>query len=187
MIITALSQFKRKDNLFSLCGLNCSLCPNIVRGNCPGCRAGSHCASVCPFAPCSVEHGDVDYCFECDEYPCKYYDGVDEHDSLISHLNQLKDMEKAKTIGIEKYHEEQLIKVGILEKLLDNYDNGHRDVFFCLAVNLMPIDDLNNVIKRADEITCDFNLDKKSDFIKQMLMDCASKRSITLKLRNGGW
>ena len=181
------SEFKRKDNLFSLCGLNCSLCPNLVRGNCPGCRAGSYCATTCQFAPCSVEHGDVDYCFECEEYPCKHYDGVDEYDSLITHLNQLKDMEKAKRIGIESYHEEQLIKIEILKKILDEYDNGRRDVFFCLAVNLMEIEDLNSVINEADDLAENMDLNEKSDLMKQMLIDCASKRGISLKLRKGKW
>lgn len=180
-------EFKRVDNLFSLCGLNCSLCPMFVRKNCPGCRAGSHCASVCPFAPCSIEHGDVTYCFECMEYPCDKYDGVDEHDSIISHLNQKKDMLKAKRIGIEKYHEEQIAKTNILDRLLKDYDNGHRDVFFCLAVNLMDIDDLNDVLDKSDELTKDLDLNEKSDFIKQMLIECAENRNISLKLRNDGY
>lgn len=179
--------FKRSDNLFSLCGLNCSLCPSFVRGNCPGCRAGSHCASTCPFAPCSVEHGDVNYCFECEEYPCKHYDGVDQQDSLISHLNQLKDIEKAKRIGIEKYHEEQLAKIKILNEFLQNYDNGHRDVFFCLAVNLMEIDDLRQVLVHLDDSTKGFNSSEKSDFAKKLLIDSAKKKNITLKLRKGSW
>lgn len=179
--------FIRSDSLFSLCGLNCSLCPLFVRKSCPGCQKGSHCASVCQFVPCSLEHGSVGYCFECDEYPCDKYDGVDEEDSLISHLNQLKDMHKAKRIGIKKYHEEQLIKIEILNRFLDSYDNGHRDVFFCLAVNLMEIDDLNNVLKQADEICGNMNLSEKSDSTKRLLNDCASKRGITLKLRKGSW
>ena len=51
-------------------------------------------------------------------------------------------MEKAKTIGIENYRAEQRVKKGILDRFLNEYDNGRRDVFFCLAVNLMDADDL---------------------------------------------
>ena len=50
---------------------------------------------------------------------CGEYDGVDEHDSQISHINQFKDMQKAKEIGIEKYHEELIIKREILDELLE--------------------------------------------------------------------
>lgn len=179
--------FDRNDELFSLCGLNCSLCPSFVRGNCPGCQQGSHCALMCPFVPCSIEHGGITYCFECEEYPCREYDGIDEYDSLITHRNQLKDIEKAKRIGIEEYHAEQLVKKDILNKLLNEYDDGHRLVFFCLAVNLMDIDDLNTVIDKSDELSENMDLTSKSDLIKELLMDCATKRGIELKLRQGRW
>ena len=179
--------FKRSDSLFSLCGRNCSLCPLFVRGNCVGCQKGSHCALVCQFVPCSLEHGGVNYCFECEQYLCDKYDGVDGEDSLISHLNQLKDMKKAQNIGIEKYHEEQIIKVGILKRFLDSYDNGHQDIFFCLAVNLMEIDDLNEVLKQADNLCENISFSERLTCVKRLLNDCASKRGITLKLRNGNW
>lgn len=177
-------RFKRNDLLFSLCGLNCSICPMFIRGGCIGCREGSTCYMVCEFAPCSIEHGNIDYCFECGEYPCEKYDGVDLRDSLISHKNQLKDMEKAKTIGIENYRAEQRVKKGILDRLLNEYDNGRRDVFFCLAVNLMEVDDLKEVLNESDKSTKDMNPAEKSDFMKDALNECAERRNISLKLRH---
>ena len=39
--------FEREDLLFSLCGLNCGLCPMKLDGYCPGCgRAGGHFAEA---------------------------------------------------------------------------------------------------------------------------------------------
>lgn len=178
------NKFKRDDLLFSLCGLNCSLCPMFIRGGCTGCREGSTCYRICGFAPCSIEHGNIDYCFECDEYPCEKYAGVDLRDSLISHRNQLKDMEKAKTIGIENYQAEQRVKKGILDRLLKEYDKGNMDVFFCLAVNLMEVDDLKEVLDEASELTENMNLAEKSSFMKDALNECAKKRNIILKLRH---
>ena len=58
-------------------------------------------------APCSVKHGNLQYCFECTEYPCKHYDGFDSYDTLVLHRNQRKDMQKAKEIGMDAYHAEQ--------------------------------------------------------------------------------
>lgn len=186
-IDTMTNTFQRVDDLFSLCGLNCSLCPLIIRKNCPGCRAGSPCAVVCEFAPCSVEHGDLTYCFECEEYPCPKYDGVDEHDSLMSHRNQKTDMIKAKTMGIEKYHEEQLAKKEILDTLLRDYDNGRRNVFFCLAVNLLDIGDLKVILEKADESTRKMGLNDKSDYMKGLLLECGDEKGIELKLRRDGY
>lgn len=159
----------------------------FIRETCNGCRADSPCYRFCIFGPCSIEHGDLDYCFECDEYPCRKYDGVDEHDSLISHRNQKKDLVKAKRMGIDKYHEEQIAKKKILNWILDEFDDGHRMVFFCLAVNLLDLDDLNDVLKQADDACSNMSLNEKSEFIKQILMDCAHKRNIELELRNDGF
>lgn len=149
----------------------------IREGECLGCMEGSHCTLTCPFAPCSSEHGNIEYCFECGEY-----DGVDEHDSQISHINQFKDMQKAKEIGIEKYHEELIIKREILDELLEKYGEVHSEIFFSLAVNLLPVDDLMDVLKEAEKLT--FN---KYDSVKGLLNEHAKNRNIVLKLRNDGY
>jgi len=126
-------EFNRTDGLLSLCGLNCGLCPMQIRGDCSGCFNGSTCYQTCPLAPCSVRHGGVQYCFECPDYPCEEYDGIDRYDSLISHRNQKADMMKAKQMGIDAYLTEQRGKREILNRLLSEYDDGTRDVFYCLA------------------------------------------------------
>lgn len=86
-------------------------------------------------------------------------------------------------MGIEKYHEEQLVKIDILNEFLKKYDNGHRDIFFCLAVNLMNVDDLKMVLEQANKL----NGNEKFDIVKQMLIDCAGKKGIVLKLRKDNW
>ena len=49
--------FKRQNQLFSLCGLNCGLCPMFLNKNCPGCGGGEG-NQACKIARCSMEHGD---------------------------------------------------------------------------------------------------------------------------------
>lgn len=125
------ADFRRTDSLLTLCGLHCNLCPAFVRGECGGCFLDSPCYRICPLAPCSVEHGNVEYCFLCDEYPCKKYERFDRHDSMVLHRHIRKDMDKAKRIGIEAYKEQQREKKKILDRLLEAYDDGNKDVFFC--------------------------------------------------------
>ncbi|MCR4865324.1 MAG: DUF3795 domain-containing protein [Lachnospiraceae bacterium] len=178
-------EFRRTDGLFSLCGLNCGLCPMQIRGDCSGCFNGSTCYQTCPLAPCSVRHGNVDYCFQCSEYPCKRYDGIDSHDSLISHRNQKIDIKKAKDMGIEAYLEEQRAKKEILSRLLKEYDDGSKDVFLCLAVNMLPLDELVSIMKAADQKTGDMNLHEKAIFIEEKLREYARRKDILLVLRKG--
>ncbi len=176
-------EFNRTDGLFSLCGLNCGLCPMQIRGECSGCFNGSTCYQSCPIAPCSVKHGGVDYCFQCEEYPCKRYDGIDRHDSLISHRNQKQDMAKAKEIGIEAYLAEQREKKKILNRFLDEYDDGNCDVFFCLAVNMLEVEDLCNVLSQADLQARGLSRHEKEKHMEKLLRECAAVRHIPLELR----
>ncbi|MCR5403091.1 MAG: hypothetical protein K6E91_04630 [Butyrivibrio sp.] len=96
--------------------------------------------------PCSVKHGNIQYCFECPEYPCKHYDGFDSYDTLVLHRNQRRDMQKAKEIGMDAYHAEQREKKKILEQLLESYDDGSKIEFFCLAVNRLDLEILREIL-----------------------------------------
>ena len=98
--------FTRAELRFSLCGLNCGLCPMNLDGYCPGCGGGEGNQS-CKTARCSLEHGAPAYCFQCGAFPCENYGGMDEYDSFITHRNRLADMERARTGGLERYQAEQ--------------------------------------------------------------------------------
>ncbi len=176
-------EFNRTDGLFSLCGLNCGLCPMQIRGKCSGCFNGSTCYQTCPIAPCSVRHGNVDYCFQCSEYPCRRYDGIDRHDSLISHRNQKRDMAKAKEIGIDAYLAEQRAKKEILTRFLEEYDDGTREVFFCLAVNMLEAEDLQDILSRMDSQCITLSVHDKAEQLERQLRDRAAFRHIPLELR----
>ena len=89
----------RQYALFSACGLNCGLCPRYHtngKSRCPGCAGEgfSMAHPPCRVLSCSQRKG-IEYCYLCDEYPCKKYDGVDLSDSFITHKNQFLDFEKA--------------------------------------------------------------------------------------------
>ena len=96
--------FERKNQLFSLCGLNCGLCPMLLGNYCGCCGNGNQ---SCRIAKCSLEHGRVAYCYECKQYPCEKYQYIDEYDSFITHRRRKADLERAQRIGIEQYNLEQ--------------------------------------------------------------------------------
>lgn len=164
----------RKYPLFSACGLNCGLCPRYhTNGNskCCGC-AGEGFSTVHP--PCGVlsccQRKGIEYCYLCEEYPCKKYDGADLSDSFITHKNQFCDLIKAKQNGMESYQAELDEKVGILVELLKCYDDGRCKSFYCIAVNLLELKDIQVVmVQISDEVTPDTPLkekgrDERTDF-----------------------
>lgn len=141
--------FEREDRLLSLCGLNCGLCAMNLGGYCPGCGGGPG-NQGCAIARCAVERGGVAYCFQCGDYPCRRYEGIDRYDSFITHLNQRSDLEKAREIGVAAYGAQQAEKVEILRVLLERYNDGRRKSFYALAVNLLELPRLRAVMARLD-------------------------------------
>ena len=139
--------FVRKDSLFSLCGLNCGLCSMHLGGHCPGCGEGSQ---SCKLARCSLDHGGLEYCYECGEYPCEKYEKIDEFDSFITHRNRMLDLEKAKRLGPEAYRAEQEEKVRLLHTLLEGYNDGRKKTLYCLAVNLLEVDEIKQTLQTVE-------------------------------------
>jgi hypothetical protein len=175
--------FQRKDLSFSLCGLNCELCTMKLDNYCPGCGGGAGYQS-CSIAKCSKQHDSVEYCYQCSEYPCEKYEGIEEFDSFITHRNQLKDMQKAEKMGIEQYHLEMIQKVDILKYLLADYNDGRRKSFFGIAVNLLDLQDVKNIIEEINSQTTSNNLTikEKASVAVTVFQTVAQQKNIILKL-----
>ena len=122
-----MKNFERSNPCLSLCGLNCLLCPMQLSGHCGGCGFGSQ---SCPIARCSLEHGKPEYCSECEEYPCRKYDHIDEWDSFVTHQNQKANLERRQRLGTERYNEEQIKRREILDRLLAVYNQSVKERFF---------------------------------------------------------
>lgn len=175
--------FTRPYPLFSVCGLNCGLCPMHIGNYCPGCGGGPG-NQPCKIARCSRQHGDVDYCFECKQFPCDKYDGIEQFDSFITHRHQLKDLKKAESIGIEAYKAELEEKMQILRYLLDNVNDGRKKSFFCLAVNLLALNDVKAAVEQIKAQACasSFSQKEKAALAASAFETVAAERGIVLKL-----
>lgn len=185
-----MTEYKREFPLFALCGLNCGLCPRYhTEGSskCPGCGGPDFHLKhpVCAVITCNKKNDNVEYCFQCSLYPCKKYSEPSKVDSFITYKNVIHDFEKAKAIGIEKYQKELNRKVKILEFLIDKYNDGKRKNFYCIAVNLLELAELEKIIERIDEESKTQKRDEKETilWIVEMLESSAKKNGIELKLR----
>lgn len=88
---------------------------------------------VCSIAKCSSQHGNIEYCFQCENYPCEKYDNIDVFGSFITYQRQKQDIEKFRELGIEIYGAGQQKKKALLSHLLDTYNDGRRKNLFCIA------------------------------------------------------
>lgn len=178
---------QRQYPLFAACGLHCGLCPRYQTdgsSKCPSCAGEGFLTKhpSCGILSCCQRHG-LEYCFLCDEYPCKKYAGADLADSFIVH-NSLRNFDKAKNQGLGFYQSELDEKVEILQGLLENYNDGRRKNFYCVAVNLLELDDVKTVMDQIKkQIQPNDPMKEKSAAAVRLFQAMADKRSITLKLR----
>lgn len=183
-----MKNFQRQYPLLSACGLNCGLCPRYHTdgiSKCPGCAGEGFFAKhpSCGVTSCCQRHGGIEYCYQCDEYPCKRYDGAESCDSFITHRNMLKDFDKVKRIGLDAYQSELNEKVEVLKRLLSNYNAGRQKSFFCIAVNLLELTDVKEVMAQLEqEIEPDFSIKEKALTAVSLFNNMAEKRNVILKL-----
>lgn len=174
---------------FSLCGLQCGLCPiHHMAGGCPGCGGGAG-HQPCPIVRCSQQHEGVEYCFQCPEFPCAKYGGADEYDSFVPHRNRLADFARAKELGLEAYRAELEEKAAVLRILLERYNDGRRKSFFCTAVNLLALVDVRAVMEQIAGwqpeagLPEDAERKQRAAFAAACFQEMADKRDVSLKLR----
>ena len=175
----------RKYPLFAACGLNCGLCPNFHlhtngKFKCPGCAGEgfSEAHPSCGILSC-CQCKDIEFCYECEEFPCEKYNSWGDSDSFITHRNHITDMEKAKQIGIEAYITEQNEKINILGELLKEYNDGRRKNFYCLAVNLLELSDIKIVVDQLEsEIKPEMPIKEKAAAVVRLFEKMAAQRGI---------
>ena len=176
-----MNYYPRTYPLLSACGLNCGLCPRFHTdgsSKCAGC--GGAAQHSCGVLSC-CRRRSIEYCYECEEYPCKRYDGAGIQCSFITHRNILKDFEKVKNHGLAAYQSVLNQKIEILRNLLENYNDGRRKSFFCIAVNLLELEDVREVVAN---VTPNLPIKEKVLMAVRLFQDMAAKRNVELKLNN---
>ncbi len=76
------------------CGVDCSVCPDLISKKCPGCRETAWGTDPCMPVACCKKKG-VSCCGECEDFPCaemkEFYEETDGHRqaySLMARLNK---------------------------------------------------------------------------------------------------
>ncbi len=183
-----MTEYERDYPLFSLCGLNCGLCPrhwSDGSSKCPGCGGKDFHLKhpSCAVISCAKKHRGVEYCFLCPDFPCKRYENIGEKDSFVTYRNVLRDLNRAKSGGLEEYKAELDAKVSFLKLLLDKYNDGRKKNYYCLAVSLLEPSDLEDVKSEIGKIEDFIPLKEKIKIIEVLFGKKAERRGIELRLR----
>lgn len=178
-----MKDFTRPFPLFSLCGLNCGLCPlhHTTRG-CPGCGGGAGHQS-CAIVRCSRQQGQVEYCFLCPHYPCARYDEATAFDSFVPHRNMRADAKRAQAMGLPAYYAELTQKKALLGVLLTSYNDGRRKTFFCTAVNLLSLADVESVCRCLQQAgASSLPIKERAALAVRLFQTLATEKGVDLQL-----
>ena len=184
-----MKEYKRDYPLFSLCGLNCGLCPRFHTdgpSKCPGCGGNDFHLKhpSCAVITCNKKNDNVEFCFQCSKYQCDRYSQKNKKDSFITYKNIERDMSFAR-VDFNKYKKELDEKVQILEDMLLNYNDGKKKNFYCCAVNLLSLTDCKEFIfeiKNNIDPQC-LNIKDKMKLIVDLINKKAEECGVELKLR----
>ena len=105
------------EELIAPCGMNCAICSrylsyvnDLKRSQCIGCRPRNETCEYL-FMKCTginrASKGNTAFCFECDQYPCKQINRMDDRYRKCYGMSVKKNLEYISMMGIEKFIEEQ--------------------------------------------------------------------------------
>lgn len=160
----------KKFDTIGCCGIDCGLCPRYyTKGDsaCPGCGGlnfnNKH--PSCGFLTCCVIKKGLEVCSDCDDFPCKRFEPEKEgYDSFVTHRKIFPNLEYIRNFGLEKFSEQQKIRIGILSDFLQNFDDGRSKSFFCMSCALLPLDKLTEIHRFVmNEPPADIDLREKKN------------------------
>ncbi len=93
--------------------------------------------------------------------------------------------------GIVEFIEQQRKRIGILETMLRNFDDGRSKSFYCIAATLLTVADLETSLNTAEQeiSACNIGPDDiktRARILGKVLSSFADQKGIKLSLRKKG-
>lgn len=178
------------------CGLDCGLCPRfytVGHSRCPGCAGpdffNKH--PSCSFITCCVKKKNLEVCAQCPEFPCpkfkteRQYQQMKESSSYPPNRKILANLNFIKKHGLKKFVQQQNKRIKLLEKMLNNFNDGRSRSFFCRAAALLDMKNLEKSLNwAAQKIKIDKikrnDVKKKAQILKKIIKKTAFKEGVEL-------
>lgn len=174
------------------CGVDCGLCSRHHTdgvSRCPGCAGAGFGAWGCAIQKCCVQQHRLECCAQCPEADgCRRLDKVmnasTKTDSFISYLPLMENHRIIQNLGIIEAARRQDARMDFLKGLLASHNDGRSKGFYCLAVQLLPLDELQSTVNRlSDELAATSEVKVRASLLRRAFNKLASGKGLTLKLR----
>jgi hypothetical protein len=178
-----------------VCGLDCGLCPRYYTAGpsrCPGCAGpdfpNKH--PSCSFITCCVKKRGLEVCGECPDFPCakfkseEEYQQAKESSSYPPYKKVMPNLNAIKEHGIERFVEQQRRRIKLLERMIDDFDDGRSRSHYCRSAALLDLAALESSLNAAvRKIKADHvkpgDAKTKARILRAILDDLAFKDGMT--------
>jgi hypothetical protein len=182
----------KKHPIIAACGLDCGLCPAFHRdtkSRCPGCCGEGFWDNHpgCAFITCCVKQKGLEVCAQCVEFEfcpriMKHLKIAASADSLLSYLPIAGNFEFVQKYGIEAWVKREKSKMAFLENLLKNYNDGRSKSFYCLSLQLLPLEHLKKALAQTP-IGPETTIKDKAKLVREAFNAVAVENGLELRLR----
>lgn len=186
----------KKYPTIGVCGLDCGLCPRYYTAGpsrCPGCGGPNFLKKhpSCSFITCCVKKNNFEVCADCPNFPCSKFKSekdIQEYEGSSSYPPYKKimlNLNYIKEYGIENFMDTQKKRIRLLEKLIQDFDDGRSRSYFCKATALLDIKSIeDSLIKAIQKIKPDkirsTDIKIKAKILKDIFNETALKKGILL-------
>ncbi len=100
--------------LIARCGMNCSLCMawQRVKNKCPGCREPDTGKTIsvrqCKIKSC--DRSEAEFCYSCNEFPCKRLKHLDKRYRLKYHMSMIENLLMIRNSDMDAFLESETEK-----------------------------------------------------------------------------
>jgi hypothetical protein len=187
----------RRYPTIGVCGLDCGLCPRYYTqgtSRCPGCGGPDFSSKrpSCSFITCCVKKKNLEVCAECSDFPCSKFKTDEEYQQLKESSSYpsckvvMLNLDFIKEHGINKFIDQQKKRIKLLERMIDNFDDGRSRSFFCKAACLHDLTSLESALNEAIRKIKTDNIKRDDTKVKaKILREILNQGTYALRVRTG--
>ena len=133
----------------------------------------------------------LETCGECNELEfcprvLKNLEASKRRDSVISYKTLPGNLSLIQNKGLKKFAKSMQERIDFLRLLIGEYNDGRAKGFYCLCVQLLPLDDLKTALGKVQkQMAPGMTLKEKAKLVREGFGKLADERGVELRLRNG--
>ena len=142
----------------------------------------------CPFVTCALKKKGIEFCWDCEEKKicekwAKHRDTAKKADSFKCYQKLEEDIACIRKNGVDEFEETQKKREYLLKEMLREFNEGRSKSYYCIAVTVMEIGELEEALTKADKESKGLGIKEKSKVLHSILDEIAKQRNYYLKLR----